>query len=237
MSFDVRLTKDNHLAVFHDYLLDYRTNASGLVASYTMAELRKLDVGYGYTADGGKTYPLRGKGVGLMVSVEELLEEFPKKSFLIHIKEGDEKTGKILADVLANLGKDEIKKFVVYGDHRAVTTVKRYIPSIGILSMKTLKNSFISYILLGWTGYIPETIRNSQFFIPLKFAKLLWGWPTKFQQRMKSVNTRVVLVNGDGKWSEGFDSQEDLAKIPEGFVGYIWTNKVEKVRYCDWAKR
>lgn len=229
VEFDVRLTKDHKLAVFHDFLLDYRTDGSGMVASYTMDELRKLDVGYGYTADSGKTYPLRGKGVGLMVSAEELLQAFPKKSFLIHIKEGDEKVGKILAGLLASYGEEELQKLGVYGDHEAIAAVKRYIPNIRILSMKTLKTSLISYILWGWSGYIPETIRNSQVFVPLKFAKFLWGWPTKFQQRMKSVNTRIVLVNGDGKWSEGFDSEEDMAEIPEGFAGYIWTNRVDRV--------
>ena len=28
-----------------------------------MQQLKQLDVGYGYTADGGKTFPFRSKGV------------------------------------------------------------------------------------------------------------------------------------------------------------------------------
>lgn len=51
---DIQRTKDNKLAVFHDHELSYRTNGNGGVADHTMDELKKLDIGYCYTADGGK---------------------------------------------------------------------------------------------------------------------------------------------------------------------------------------
>ena len=47
---------------------------TGNVSDYTMAELKKLDVGYGYTADEGKTYPFRGKGVGMMPELSEVFQ-------------------------------------------------------------------------------------------------------------------------------------------------------------------
>jgi hypothetical protein len=47
--------------VFHDWTVDCRTEGKGEVRAATMAELKQLDPGYGYTADGGKTFPLRGK--------------------------------------------------------------------------------------------------------------------------------------------------------------------------------
>src|SRR6478735_2591021 len=56
---DVHPTTDGHFAVFHDWTLDCRTNGRGVTREHTLAELKKLDAGYGYTADGGKTYPLR----------------------------------------------------------------------------------------------------------------------------------------------------------------------------------
>ena len=64
VEFDIKLTKDNKLAVFHDFTLEYRTDGTGEVADYTMDELQTLDVGYGYTADNGRTYPFRGKVSG-----------------------------------------------------------------------------------------------------------------------------------------------------------------------------
>jgi glycerophosphoryl diester phosphodiesterase len=60
---------------------------------YTMDELKKIDIGYGYTADNGKTYPFRGKGIGLIHSLSEALTQFPDQLFLIHIKRNDPKEG------------------------------------------------------------------------------------------------------------------------------------------------
>ncbi len=44
-------------------------------------ELQALDIGYGYTADGGKTFPFRGKGINLMPTLDEVLNHFPDRSF------------------------------------------------------------------------------------------------------------------------------------------------------------
>ena len=40
-----------------------------------LEELQRLDVGYGYTSDGGETFPFRGSGVGLDVSLPVRLFE------------------------------------------------------------------------------------------------------------------------------------------------------------------
>ena len=63
---DVHPTSDGHMVVFHDWTLDCRTNGKGAVRKRTLADLKALDIGYGYTADGGKTFPLRGRGIGAM---------------------------------------------------------------------------------------------------------------------------------------------------------------------------
>ena len=72
-------------------------------------------------------------------------------------------------------------------------------------------------------------MRNTQLHIPEKFAPFLWGWPHRFLQRMEAVDTRIILVAGSGKFSEGFDSAEDLARIPKGYSGGIWTNRIDRL--------
>ena len=79
---------------------------------HTLADLKTLDVGYGYTADGGKTFPFRHKGVGLMPSLDEVIAAFPGKRFLIHIKSNDPaadsiglaKAYRVLGDAQAGTG-------------------------------------------------------------------------------------------------------------------------------------
>ncbi|WP_316245655.1 hypothetical protein [Robertmurraya massiliosenegalensis] len=46
---------------------------------------------------------------------------------------------------------------------------------------------------------------------------------------MESVNSKVVLVVGDGGWSEGFEKAEDLERLPENFGGEVWTNRIDRI--------
>ncbi|MDI9511814.1 MAG: glycerophosphodiester phosphodiesterase family protein [Bacillota bacterium] len=227
---DVRLTKDKRLAVFHDFALEYRTNASGLVGDYTMAELKDLDIGYGYTADKGQTFPFRGKGLGLMPELAEVFSAFPGKELLINVKDGDVETYQVLwTDYLSRMTKDQLSLITVYGDDDGIDYLREQSPDLRLLSMRMMKKAILKYELLGFTGYIPKELHNMELHLPLKYAKFLWGWPNKFVKRMESVNTRVVIVLGDGKWSEGFDTEESLEAIPKGYKGYIWTNRIDKV--------
>lgn len=46
---------------------------------------------------------------------------------------------------------------------------------------------------------------------------------------MEAVNTHVILVNGTGEWSEGFDTAEDLQQLPANYSGGIWTNRIDRI--------
>lgn len=226
---DIQPTKDGKLAVFHDWTLEYRTNGKGVIKDYTMDELRLLDVGYNYTADGGKTFPFRGKGIGLMPSLDEVLTKFPEGSFLIHIKTDKTEDGEQLVQYLSKLPKESLDKLAVYGGDKPIALLQKELPNLRVMSKATLKKSLLSYIAIGWTGYIPEACRNTELHIPLKYAPILWGWSSRFLNRMDSVNTRVIVVGGSGEFSEGFDTAEDLKKLPSNYTGGIWTNRVDKI--------
>jgi len=229
VEFDIKRTKDNQFAVFHDFELSCRTDGAGAPADYTMEELKKLDVGYGYTADNGQSFPFRGKGVGMMPSMAEVLAQFPEKEFLIHIKSNDAKDGELLAKYLGELSEEQQKLITVYGDNEPIEILQAEMPELRMMSMDTMKSCMIPYLLLGWTGYIPGNCENSQIHLPEKYARFIWGWPDKFLQRMDSVNTKVVIVAGDGNWSEGFDQKVDLERLPANFFGEIWTNRIEAI--------
>jgi glycerophosphoryl diester phosphodiesterase len=90
---DVHPTTDGEFAVFHDWTLDCRTDGRGVTREHSMAYLKKLDIGHGYTADGGKTFPFRGKGIGLMPTLTEVLATFPEQRLLINVKSRDPSEG------------------------------------------------------------------------------------------------------------------------------------------------
>lgn len=227
---DIKATKDKKLAVFHDSDLTMRTDGTGTPGEYTMKELKSLDIGYGYTSDNGKTYPFRGKGISLMPELKEVLERFPNKELLIHIKDGKLESAKILDNYLKDMSPERLSQITVYGDNNGVLYLREKYETLRLLSFETMKKALLKYELMGFTGYIPDEIHNMEIHIPLIYAKFLWGWPNKFIQRMESVNTRVVIVEGKGKLSEGFDTLESMKKVPKSYNGYIWTNRIDKIK-------
>src|SRR5690606_33743716 len=99
---DVHPTTDGHFAVMHDWTADCRTEGSGETRSHTMAELRALDIGYGYTADGGATFPFRGKGIGAMPELGEVLSAMPERQVLINFKSREAREGDMLGALVAD---------------------------------------------------------------------------------------------------------------------------------------
>jgi glycerophosphoryl diester phosphodiesterase len=227
---DLHPTTDGHFVVFHDWTLDCRTEGHGPTRDHTMAELKALDVGYGYTADGGKTYPFRGKGEGMMPSFGEVLAQFPNRDFLINVKSADPEEGALLAARLAELSPAERDHLMIYGDDRPISVLRERLPDVRTLSKTSIKTCLFRYIAYGWTGYVPEACRHTFIAVPLNVAPFLWGWPSKFLNRMEGEGSRV-FVQGDyhGGWSTGIDTPEDLARLPEDYSGGILTDRIEVI--------
>jgi glycerophosphoryl diester phosphodiesterase len=227
---DVHPTTDGRFVVFHDWTLDCRSDGSGVTREHSLAELKKLDVGYGYTFDGGRTYPLRGTGVGLMPSLDEVLGAFPERRFLIHIKSNDPDEGRRLAASLKLLPRQQLHRLMVYGGALPVAVVRQQL-DIPTMSGATLKRCLIRYWLLGWSGYVPADCERSLILVPANYAGWLWGWPSLFLNRMQRHDSEVFLVGRyDGEdFSSGIDRSDDLALLPADFAGGVWTNRINRI--------
>lgn len=230
VEFDVHPTTDGQFAVFHDWTLDCRTDGHGVTREHSMAELRRLDIGYGYTADGGKTFPFRGKGLGQMPAMDEVLATFPDSRFLINVKSNDPNEGTKLAAVLARFPPERRALLVSYGGDRPIEEIRRLLPDMKIVSRGSLEACLLRYVGYGWTGLVPEACRNLVLLVPANVAPWLWGWPGRFLARMRSADSEVFVV---GPWSggatTGIDTPEELATLPEGYSGGIWTNAIEAI--------
>jgi glycerophosphoryl diester phosphodiesterase len=97
------------------------------------------------------------------------------------------------------------------------------------MSKATMKSCMVPYIAVGWTGYVPSSCENTLLLIPEKVAPWLWGWPNKFLNRMENMGTRVIVVAGNGGWTEGFDTVEDMKRLPSNYTGGIWTNRIDRI--------
>ncbi|WP_051353829.1 glycerophosphodiester phosphodiesterase family protein [Atopobium fossor] len=230
VEFDVKLSKDGQLALFHDATLQYRCGVKGEVQDYTMSELKQMDVGFGYTADGGKTYPLRGKGVGLMPTINEVFNTFPDKEFVIEVKDGKMETYEVLWKFLSSFPPERLKQLsICCANDQGADYLRQQNAELKIMSKNSLITALITYELIGWTGYVPSSMQNTELRIPLRYARFLWGWPHKFMERMEKSNTRVELTAGKESLSEGFDTVESTKDIPDEYSGLVWTNKINEV--------
>jgi len=83
---DVHMTRDGYVVISHDDTVDRLTDGTGFIKYKTLAELREFDFGYRFTADGGQTFPYRGKGVTLP-TLDDVLERFPTLRVNIDMKQ------------------------------------------------------------------------------------------------------------------------------------------------------
>lgn len=231
VEFDVHPTTDGQFAVFHDWTLDCRTNGHGVTREHAMPELRQLDIGYGYTADGGKTFPFRGKGVGLMPSLDDVFRTFPDRSFLINVKSNDPEEGRKLADALGRLTPARRGQLMVYGGDRPIATLHSLLPDMRTMSRGSLKACLFRYFAYGWSGIVPDDCRHLVVFVPINVASWLWGWPDRFLTRMASAGSAVFVIGPyrGGEFSTGIDTRQELALLPPHFAGGVLTNDIEMV--------
>ncbi len=225
---DVHLTSDGHFALFHDWTLECQTNGEGVTHKHSWAELQKLDIGYRFTAD-GETFPLRGKGYHMPSLVEVLEADLPGQ-ILINFKSNRQEEGQALVQLLQD-PTYHAKVWGIYGGSKPTRAALAALPGMHGYDKPSLKACAKSYLLTGWSGYVGPACRNRIIVVPQNFAPLVWGWPHRFTERMKKVGTTVILLgpyDGTG-FSSGIEDAKALARVPDGFDGYVWTNRVEVI--------
>lgn len=219
---DLHGTLDGHLVVFHDAGLECRTEATGRPEDHTLAELQTLDLGYGYTADGGRSFPLRGSALGSMPSLQQVLDAFPVEFLVLHLKSGRPEDGRLLAEILSELPAARRERLLVYG---SIESFRAERPGVRSFDREGVKRCLVRSLIWGWTGHVPESCRDSVVVVPIDMTRWLWGWPGRFQARMTEAHSEVILM---GPWrgnSSGID--DPFMELPSGYRGWIWTDRVE----------
>lgn len=230
---DIRITKDRQFVLFHDAGLGCRTEGSGRVSEHTAAELKALDVGYGYTADQGKTFPLRGQGVGLMPTLAEVLRKYPEQRFLVQIKDGERRVAASLVAYLTSNQLDPWERLSFFGGVAPLGRLHEIVPTVRTWSARGAGWCGVSYLETGWFGRVPRVCDEGMIIVPVDQTYLIWGWPNRFLARMREHHTDVMLIGRVGDRKSGqfsrLDTGEEVARIPAGFDGFVWTDQVRVV--------
>jgi glycerophosphoryl diester phosphodiesterase len=229
---DVAPTRDQRIVLFHDWTVDCRTDGRGETRAHSLAELKALDIGYGYTADGGRTFPFRGRGIGLMPTLEEALRAFPEQRLLINFKSRDPWEADAVAAAFRRAGVAIDEKYSFYGVKAPLDRMRRYAPNSWMFDLDRMKACSLGYLKWGWAGHVAEACRGGTIAVPVNYRRLAWGWPNRFLARMASAGTRVIISGEmiDGKAPPGLARPDQIDAIPPRFRGYLWVEDIYALR-------
>ncbi len=82
---DIHSTRDGEIVVIHDPTLERTTSGEGEIATQTLREIKKVDAGYWFTPDRGRTYPFRGQGCTIP-TLQEVLDVTSPLPVIVEIK-------------------------------------------------------------------------------------------------------------------------------------------------------
>ena len=220
---DVQKTRDGQMVLFQDATLECRTNGKGKIGDHTLAELKALDIGYGYTADGGKTFPLRGRGLGGMPTIDEALREVPTIRLVFNFRSGDPGDADALVAAFRRAGVPIGAKYSFYGDSAVTQRLRKLVPGVWAYGKEEIRGCLEDYVRIGWISYVPASCRDTTVAVPLERQWTIWGWPNRFQARMAAVNTKVIMLDRerDGGLA-GIETVEQLDDVPRDFRSYLW---------------
>jgi len=225
---DIAPTADGRIAIFHDWTIDCRTEGQGEVRSKTLAELQQLDTGHGYTADGGRTFPFRGRRKDPLPSLEEAVAALPNTPILFNFKGSDPQQADLLAAALRTARRNVAeRRDAFYGAPGPVARIGTHYPGALRFSKEGIKACTKDYMMFGWTGIVPDACRNGVIMVPLNYQWAFWGWPNRMIQRMNSVGARVIVIGPHGPdQANGLTLPEQLGQIPSSFTGYVWVDDI-----------
>ena len=99
LEMDVRTTADEHLVVLHDATVDRTTDGHGAVNTMPLIQLKKLDAGYHWTADAGRSFPFRNRGI-TVPTLPEVFATVADTPLIIELKEDSPTTSQSLCSEL-----------------------------------------------------------------------------------------------------------------------------------------
>ncbi len=143
LEMDVRRSADGVLVIFHDRRVDRVTDGTGRVEDLTSVQLQALDAGYGWSPDGGRTFPYRGQGLRVPVFAE-VLKAFPGRHLLVELKTRAADTARQLCAALRADGRASRAIVASFG-HEALRDFREACPEVA--TSASSREVVVDYVL------------------------------------------------------------------------------------------
>ncbi len=217
LELDVHLTRDGEVVVAHDSTLDRCTNGSGPLAALTFAELRRLDAGFRFSPDGGRTFPFRGQGIQIP-TLREVLRAFPGLRINMEMKPGTPGTEDVLYKVLSE---EQALDLVCMGSEYD-SVGERLVARMPDACHFYPRDALTAYVLAVRTGEPPPADpRYTVIDMPLYFGEV----------RLVDEDFLRTTAN-HGKWVNVWtvDDPEEMRRLVSEGVGGIMTDRPDLLR-------
>lgn len=154
LELDVHLSADGVPVVIHDHSVSRTTGRRGRVENMNLAELRKLDAGFKFTTDHGRTFPYRGKGLRIP-TLDEVLERFFDARLTIELKRTRDGVERVVAERLRRHHAEE-RVIVASHEHELLERFRRTAPEVATSFSKDEVREFLARLRnMELDGYRP----------------------------------------------------------------------------------
>jgi glycerophosphoryl diester phosphodiesterase len=214
---DVQITRDGEVVVSHDPTLDRCTDRCGAISDMDFAELRSVDAAYWFSTDGGLTFPLRGKGIGIP-TFREVLRAFPGVRINVELKEAPPGREEALLEVLWS--EKAVNRVCLGSQSDALAeSMQQAMPEGCFFYPQNAGLKFVVAVKVGLTP--PEDPRWQVLDFPLRYCGLkivTKGFAETAQRAGKWVNVWTV------------DDPEDMRECIQNGIGGVMTDRPDLLR-------
>lgn len=216
LELDVHSTADGVLVVLHDRSVDRTTNGRGKINELTLAEVKKLDAGYLFTTDNGKTYPFRGKGITIP-TLQEIFDALPEMTFNVEPKQTEPSITKPLCEAIRER---KMSGKVIVGSFRqmAIDEFRQFCPEVATSATPSEATEFLTMYKVGLGASYTPPMQALQ--VPQKLSHL--NVVTKeFVEAAHKLNLQVHV------WT--INEPEDMKRLIDFGVDGIMTDYPDRL--------
>lgn len=212
---DAHLTKDDIPVLHHDENLKDTTGKDKLIGDLRYDELKKLDAGFNFSPDGGKSFPFREKGI-YVPTLDEVLRQFKEARFNIDIKDGKKKTAEVVLDVVKKRGAKG-RVLIASKSKKALGVIRRAAPEVATSSSQ---GEVIRFLIM---SILKRKISDKFPFCALQIPEAelgIWVSNPRLIEAAKDAGVQVHV------WT--INDEDDMRRLFDMGVDGIFTDFPEK---------
>jgi glycerophosphoryl diester phosphodiesterase len=165
---DLHTSADGVVVMCHDDAVDRTTDGTGSIAALDSSQLERLDAGFRFTPDGGRTHPFRGRRLRIP-TLREAFESFPDARFNLELKERQPALVSGALGLIAEF-KREAKTLVTAADDRLMAMLRDALKASGMhVAMGACAGDVASFVRAALAGSPPPS-EPMALQIPVEFA-------------------------------------------------------------------